>query len=207
MKHKYFIDAHKGLTLLVVLGLIAYYSAWQDARAWLYLGIHGSYGILWLIKSKAFPDSQWEKPVPLLMGVSTWLGLGLYWVGPWLIVTQRTAVPPSWLLGGAVFIYGLGVLLHFASDMQKYMSLKLRPGVLLTDGLWSRLRSPNYLGELLIYLSFCMVVYHLWPLLILACFVFGYWIPNILKKDRSLSRYPEFAAWKARSWRLIPFVF
>jgi len=32
------------------------------------------------------------------------------------------------------------------------------------------------------------------------------WIPNILKKDKSLQRYPEFAAWKARSWRFIPLI-
>ena len=36
--------------------------------------------------------------------------------------------------------------------------------------------------------------------------IVGYWVPNMLKKDASLSRYPEWAEYKARSWRFIPLV-
>jgi steroid 5-alpha reductase family enzyme len=37
-----------------------------------------------------------------------------------------------------------GIFLHFAADMQKHISLALRPGQLVTEGLWSRTRNPNY---------------------------------------------------------------
>jgi steroid 5-alpha reductase family enzyme len=96
------------------------------------------------------------------------------------------------------------VWLHFGSDMQKHMHLQLRPGTLLHDGLWAGNRNPNYLGELLIYASFCLLAQHWAPMAVLGLAVFAIWLPNMIKKDRSLARYPEFAEWKARSCLIIP---
>lgn len=206
MKHKYFIDTSKGLTALVVIALMVAHHALDDVRAWIYLALHGSYGLMWVVKGRLFPDRQWERPVAFWWGAATFLGLGIFWVSPWLIVTHRTAVPPAWWLGLCVTLYVLGVFLHFSSDMQKHVQLTLRPGVLLTDGLWARVRNPNYLGELLIYAGFSLVAYHWLPMAWLACIIAGIWVPNMLRKDRSLARYPEFAAWKARSKLIIPFV-
>ncbi len=204
MKHKYFIDAHKGMTAVYVLALMAVYGIWNSPRLWLYFAVHGSYGVLWILKSYIFPDSQWEKPVPLWYGLVSFFGLALYWVAPWLIVSGHTSEPPPWQCGIGVFVYGVGVFFHFAADMQKHVSLSLRPGVLLTTGLWSRLRNPNYFGELLIYASFGIIANHYSTFVILGLFVASVWIPNMIKKERSLSRYPDFAAWKARSYLMIP---
>ena len=101
-------------------------------------------------------------------------------------------------------LYALGVFLHFAADMQKHTSLRGRPRVLITEGLWSRCRNPNYLGELFIYLGFGLLAAHWLPVAVLGLFVAAVWIPNMLRKDRSLARYPEFAAYRARSRRLLP---
>jgi protein-S-isoprenylcysteine O-methyltransferase Ste14 len=75
---------------------------------------------------------------------------------------------------------------------------------LITDGLFARTRNPNYLGELLIYLSFAGLALHWAPLVVVALFLAIVWIPNMRRKDRSLARYPEFADYKDRSYRLIP---
>jgi hypothetical protein len=48
---------------------------------------------------------------------------------------------------------------------------------------------------------------HPLPLLALALFVAFVWLPNMRRKDASLSRYPEFAAYRARSKLFIPGVF
>jgi hypothetical protein len=45
------------------------------------------------------------------------------------------------------------------------------------------------------------------PFLILAGFIAGIFLPNMRKKDQSLSRYPEFADYKARSGLLLPQLF
>ncbi len=206
MREKHFIDFHKGITGLFVLALIAWQGAWQNTTAMTYLALHGSYGLMWVLKSRHFPDASWEKPCGLWRGLGIWLGLTLYWVAPWIIVTGDVSAPAG-LLAVAVAVFGLGVFLHFAADMQKHMSLTLRPGELLHTGLWARLRNPNYFGELLIYLSFAILSMHWLVYLILTIFVLAYWVPNMLRKDRSLARYPGFEDYRTQSWLFLPLLF
>jgi len=54
MKQKHFIDTQKGATAPTVLLLIWYFSQWGSTTAWIYLAIHGSYGIMWVLKSQPF---------------------------------------------------------------------------------------------------------------------------------------------------------
>lgn len=206
MRERHFIDSHKGITCVVIVLLIAWHDAWNNPTALVYLGLHGSYGLLWLVKSRFFPDKSWERSCSLLWGLVIWAGLTLYWIAPW-IITRYDVRAPAWLLAVAVSTFAFGLFLHFCADMQKYLLLSLRPRRLITTGLWSRLRNPNYLGELLIYLAFALLAMHWLPLLVLFAFVFAYWLPNMLRKDRSLSRYESFAAYRSRSWLFIPFVF
>jgi protein-S-isoprenylcysteine O-methyltransferase Ste14 len=206
LAHKYYVDSHKALTGAFVLALIAAYHAWDNVLAWIYFGLHGTYGLLWVLKSRSFGDKNWERPVPLWMGAGTWLILSLYWISPWLIVTGRNHPMQPWMIGVCIAMYSLGVFLHFASDMQKHLIMKYRKGTLLTDGLWGLCRNPNYLGELLIYLGFTLLPMHWLPLAGLGLVVRGVWVPNMRRKDKSLSRYPEFAAYKAHTKLIIPYV-
>ncbi|MBT3219219.1 MAG: DUF1295 domain-containing protein, partial [Proteobacteria bacterium] len=155
MKKKHFIDSHKGATPIAVLSLMAIYGSWDNLTAWIYLATHGTYGLLWVLKSLSFPDKQWEEECGPGFGLYAWLGLTLYWITPWLIVHWNIQTPP-WLMALAVSMFGVGVFLHFAADMQKHTALALRPG-LITTGLWARCRNPNYFGELLIYVSFALL--------------------------------------------------
>ncbi len=200
---RHFIDGNKRLTALVVLLLMAYAQAWDNPVAWIYLAEHGLYGLLWNFKSKTFADKQFEQPISLRFGVQIFIILSLYWVTPWLI-TQRPQALPAWALGLSVALFASGVFWHFTSDMQKYMALQLRPGQLLRSGLWQRCRNPNYFGELLIYGGFTMLAGSWIPFVPLGVMIAGVWVPNIRRKEASLARYPEFAAWKARSGCLFP---
>jgi len=207
MRMRHFVDCHKAAKGLYVLLLMAIFRQWQNPAAWLYLAMHGGYGLLWLLKSHIFPDSSWEKPVSWAYGLGViWGGLSLYWLAPLLLI-GRSVQPPAWYLGLCVALFGLGVFAHFASDMQKYTCLRLRPGQLITDGLFAHVRNPNYFGELLIYLGFGLLAMNWIPLLVLLLFVIFYWLPNMFQKDRSLGRYPEFEAYRKRTKLFIPFVF
>ena len=128
--------------------------------------------------------------------------LSLYWVAPYLLTGRGVDLPP-WLLALAVALNLIGVFLHFASDAQKYYSLQYRSG-LVQQGLFARTRNLNYLGELLIYLSFAMLANHWLPYLILAGTIAGLWLPNMRQKDRSLARYEGFEAYRRRSGLLLP---
>jgi protein-S-isoprenylcysteine O-methyltransferase Ste14 len=204
LKQKYFIDSHKGITFLAVLIMMAVYDQWQNTTAWMYLALHGTYGLLWVLKSRIYPDRQWEQTTGWGYGLIIWGGLTLYWIAPWLLTSQEVQAP-TWYLGLCTSLYVFGIFCHFASDMQKHTALNLRPG-LITDGMFSRTRNPNYFGELLIYLGFGLLAMHWAPLVVIALFLAVIWIPNMRKKDRSLARYPEFEAYRNQTKLFIPFL-
>jgi len=195
MRQRHFIDSQKAVTSLFVLALIAIYNQWQNPTAWIYLALHGTY-----------PDRQWEQPAGWAYGLAIWGGLCTYWVAAWLLV-WRGVQAPAWYLGMCVSLYTFGIFLHFVADMQKFTALNLNPDHLITDGLFSRVRNINYFGELLIYAGFGLLAMHWLPVVILLAWNVIVWLPNMRKKDRSLGRYPEFAAYKERTKFYIPFLF
>ena len=204
MKIKHAINAHKGTTLLVVLGLMVVYQNFTFGP-WVYLALHGTYGGLWLLKDRIYPDKQWEQELPLPMGIATFIILGLYWVAPVMLIS-RGVEPPLPLVAIAIALNILGVFLHYGSDAQKYYTLKYHQG-LITEGFFARCRNTNYLGEILIYLPFALLSMHWLPFVILGGFVAGIFVPNMRKKDQSLSRYPEFTVYQANSGLLFPQLF
>jgi protein-S-isoprenylcysteine O-methyltransferase Ste14 len=206
VKQKHFIDIHKGFTGLFVLFLIAYYQRWNSTTAWIYLALHGTYGMLWVLKSRIFPDRQWEQNTGIGYGLIIWGSLSLYWAAPWLLMA-RGIEAPAWYLALCVSIFSFGVFFHFAADMQKTTALTMQPHTLITDRLFARSRNMNYFGELLIYTGFGLLAMHWLPILILLAWVLFLWLPNMRKKDRSLSRYENFESYREQSKLFIPYIY
>lgn len=204
MKLSHAINAHKGSTFAVVLLLMWYFSN-DTIGPWIYLALHGSYGLLWLFKDRTYPDKQWEKQVSTPYGILVFLSLGLYWI-PAYLVTSSPVSPPPWVLSLAVAMNAVGLVMHFGSDAQKHYTLIYRQE-LITDGFFSRSRNTNYLGEAMIYLSFALVSFHPLGFIGISVFFLAVFLPNMIKKDKSLSRYPGFSAYKKRSGLFIPSFF
>ena len=214
LKQKYFIDSHKGITPLFIIFLISFYDAWNNTEAIIYLALHGTYGFLWVTKSCIYPDKQWESKVNILYGFLIWIVLSLYWLSAYVIVTGNHFMKmkifencgPGYL-GVLISFYIIGVFLHFTSDMQKYISLKLNPGNLITEELFARSRNTNYLGELFIYLGFILIAKDFLPLIALFIVIVFVWVPNMINKDKSLSRYSNFSEYKRKAKMFFPFLF
>lgn len=210
LKFAWVINAQKCTTVLFVGALMALSSNWS-AAAWVYLGLHGAYGFVWLLKHVAFPDPSWEKRVTFGGALLSWLFvLGPYWVAPVLLVTDvlghARPNPSAAELGVSVFVHTLGVAIMIAADAQKTFTLRLRRG-LITDGMFARVRHPNYLGEMMIYGAYAFLVGHWIPWAILAVVWTQVFTTNMLMKEASMSRYPEWAAYKARTGMLLPRLF
>ena len=204
MKIKHAINLHKFLTFAVVLGLMVIYQNFTIAP-WVYLALHGTYGIMWLIKDSLYADRQWEEEVGIGTGIIVFLFVDLYWVAPFLLISSGVQ-PSAPLIAIAIATNIFGVLLHYGSDAQKYFTLKYKKG-LITEGFFSRSRNPNYLGEILIYSSLALLSQH-WISFAIVGFVIAFvFVPRMRQKDESLSRYPEFAAYKERSGMLLPKLF
>jgi protein-S-isoprenylcysteine O-methyltransferase Ste14 len=205
LKAAWVINFQKGGTLPFVLLLMWRFDCWTPT-AWTYAALHGSYGLCWLLKDALFPDPNFEKRVTF-GGAFSMLAfvLGPYWIAPVLIVTQRLEAP-MWLLALSTLIYAIGVVLMMGADGQKFFTLRVKRG-LITDGYFARIRHPNYLGEIMVYGSFALVAQQLIPCIVLAYVWLGVFVPNMLRKEASMSRYPEWAAYKARTGFLLPKLF
>ena len=201
MQLRHVINLHKGATPLVVLVLMVIYSN-GSIGAWVYLALHGTYGLLWLLKDHIFPDRQWQQTIGWGPAIGGFLLMSLYWLAPLLLLSSG-AVPPLPLIAIAIAMNLVGSFLHYVSVAQKFFTLRYQQG-LIDEGLFARSRNTNYLGELMIYLSFAMLSMHWLPYLVLAVFTGAVFLPNMRKKDKSLARYPGFEAYRERSGLLIP---
>lgn len=204
MRLKYPINLHKGMTFAVVLLLMYYYDNFSIS-AWIYLSLHGSYGILWILKGEIFPDKQWEELVSIPFALLAFFSLGLYWIAPFLLIS-RHLTPDNYVIAAAVGLNIFGVMLHFGSDTQKYFTLKYKTG-LITEGFFRRCRNTNYLGELMIYLGFALLSGSWMGFIGIGAFFFAVFIPNMIRKDKSLSRYPDFQTYKREAGWLLPNLF
>lgn len=205
MKVSTAINVHKILVIPVVLGLMLFYNNWST-EAFIYLSIHGSYSILWLIKHALYPDKRFNEQQPFWIGaIFIFLPLAGYYIAPYILISRHNSLP-GYLIGIVLFLYTIGIFFHYVSDAQKYYTLKLKKG-LIQEGLFGRTRNPNYLGEIFIYVSFAIMSLHWLPFLILAGWIFGFFVRNMLKKDKSISRYPEFEDYKKKSGLLFPKLF
>ena len=193
------------------LGLLIWYYHNTSTAAWIYLAMHGSYGLVWILKDIAFPDPAWQVRVTIGGGINAFvLVLGWYWAFGWLLISG--AVQPVYPLPDyawfclCISLCMLGSVIMIAADAQKYFTLRLRRG-LITDGMHRYIRHPNYLGEMLIYGSFALMVWHWLPLLVLIWVWTSLFAVNMVMKEASMSRYPEWAGYRKRSWWLVPYVF
>ena len=75
---------------------------------------------------------------------------------------------------------------------------------IITDGMFRFIRHPNYLGEMTIYGSFALMVWHWLPGLVLAWVWGGVFAVNMTLKEARMSRYPGWGQYKKRSWWLLP---
>lgn len=202
------LEIHKALWLPVALLCIAI-TGNDSVRAWLMAALFGGYGILWVLKSYTFfdrgfynsPDYQFSRPAIL----ANFLLISVYFLYPVVAVLNTAPLAPP-LMALGVLLFLVGGFLHYAGDAQKFYSLAFRPGVLVTEGLFSWVRHPSYLGELLMWLGLTVIAGPTWWLawapvafLLLATVIVG-----IPRKEASLSRYEGFAAWKQRTGSLLP---
>jgi protein-S-isoprenylcysteine O-methyltransferase Ste14 len=201
------INFQKAGTAPLLGFLIAWYHNTGTA-AWVYLALHGSTSLVWIVKDLTFPDRSFQRRVTIGGGINGFLSvLGWYWVFGWLLISgtsQPTYPLPDYAwFSLCISLCILGCVIMIAADAQKYFTLRLRRG-LITDGMYRYIRHPNYLGEMMLYGSFAPMVWHWLPFVVLAWIWGGMFAVNMTLKETSMSRYPEWAEYKRRSWWLLP---
>ncbi|MCW8878514.1 MAG: DUF1295 domain-containing protein [Kangiellaceae bacterium] len=210
LKLAWVVNFQKGMTFFWVLGLIYYFNN-QSTQALVYLALHGCYGFCWLLKDVIFPDPNWQKRVTYggaFMAVA--MVLGPYWLFSYLLISpilgdEHVGASPFWLTA-AIMIHTLGIAIMLIADAQKYFTLKFTKG-LITSGVFKYIRHPNYLGEIMIYGSYAIVVWHWIPWLILGVIWIQLFLVNMFTKEASMSRYPEWCDYFNSTGMLLPKIF
>ncbi len=102
---------------------------------------------------------------------------------------------------------GGGILLFFLLStywVAPYLLASNVAGSELSNGFFRYVRHPNYLGEMMIYGSFALLSQHWLPWLILAYWWIALFYVNMRMIEKSLSRYPEWESYQARTGMLLP---
>jgi succinate dehydrogenase hydrophobic anchor subunit len=110
---------------------------------YLYLALHGTYGMFWVMKDVLFPDSRWLQKASLGSVIATFLFLTLYWFIPVpLAAGLGISNPSNARIVFLVVLYVGGLILMLGSDYQKYHALKQKPGThCLTQVLFQQVSS------------------------------------------------------------------
>ena len=198
---RWLIDGCKGATLPVMLWLM-WWTKNQSNAATLVTTLHGSYGLLWCLKSQIFPDPQWDRRVTALSAIVTCSWLVGYWGAGFLVIAGQLQLSPL-RQAVATMMYVFGVVLMMCADTQKYFMLSLRRG-LIVEGWFRRCRNTNYLGEMLLYAAFAVMAQS-W---LYWTFLWATWshvfLVNIYWKELSLTRKEGWEQYSRSSWLLLP---
>ena len=122
IKMAWVINSQKVMTVFVVALMMSLFDNFSKA-AWVYMGLHGSYGFCWLIKHLAFPDKNWESKVTFGGAVMTYLlVLGLYWIFPFILISgifgAIPSAPSNLLIWFCISLHTLGVAIMLSADCQ-----------------------------------------------------------------------------------------
>ena len=76
---------------LTTIPLLGFFIGWYhntSPEAWIYFAMQSSYGLAWMVKDLAFPDSNFHKRITIGAGIASFLTvLGWYWLFGWLLIS------------------------------------------------------------------------------------------------------------------------
>ncbi len=199
------INWAKVLTILLLLGLAVRFGV-PGIRQVVYLSLHISYCLWWLLEQWLFPQRReqlfTDKVGPLRFGFAL-LFIGVLYSLPGVLAFFNPEPISFVALALGLTLFSFGSLINATADVQK-MTAKAMGGGLVADGIWRRVRHVNYLGDLLRYLSFAVVAGVGWAYVVPALVLLLY-LQRIGQKEQQMAaKYPDFAGYQQRSARLLP---
>lgn len=196
------INIQKLGALFFMFSMMVYYNNFSKG-CWVYLGLHGSYGIVWVLKDITFPDKGFQKKMGLIELVVLILILALYYTMGFLMVSGRANNDPSnERVFCCIMMYVIGIVMMISTDVQKYVRLSLKKG-LIDDLAVAYNRNTNFFGEMLLYWSFATLTNEYLGYLVLIIVWSTVFVSRIWIKERSLRKKDGYKQYAEKSYLLI----
>ncbi|MDJ0635251.1 MAG: DUF1295 domain-containing protein [Xenococcaceae cyanobacterium MO_188.B29] len=201
------INVAKIVTIICLITLALIYGV-NEERQVIYLCLHISYCIWWLLEQWLFSQRRQQlftDKVGILTFIIVLLFVGVFYSLPgYLAFTNPN--PISYLTVAITLpLYIFGSLINTGADVQK-MVAKSKESGLVKDGIWRSVRHVNYLGDLMRYTSFSIIAGSWWAFLLPGVITLLY-LQRINQKEEAMAaKYPDFAAYQQNSSRLLPWI-
>lgn len=202
------INLAKLLTIALLIGYAIGFGI-HDFRQVIYLCLHVSYCMWWLVEQWFFPQRRqqiFQEPVGGAVGlIGILLFTGVFYSLPGYLAFTNP-VPLSFTTAAiALPLYIFGSLINTSADIQK-LAAKQWGASLVNDQIWRFSRNINYFGDLLRYLSYSILAGSPWAYLLPGTIALLY-LQRIAQKEQAMSvKYANFAEYQQSSTRLIPFI-
>lgn len=200
------INIAKVITIILLL-IFAVVFGIQDLRQVIYLCLHISYCLWWLLEQWFYPQRRqiFNEPIGISRFLFALLFVGVLYALPGYLAFTNPIPLSITATAIALPLYTFGTLINATADVQKLTAKDYGAG-LVRDGIWRFSRNINYFGDLLRYLSFSVVSGSPWAYL-LPGIVFTIYLQRLLQKEQSMSaKYPDYEDYQKSSTRLIPFI-
>lgn len=198
------VNFNKGTMGIYLFILMCYYDNFS-LGAWVYLALHGNYGICWWIKDRVFPDAGFGQPatfMSILLPFPVAL-IPYYYIGYWMMSGTHNRDPSPERIFCAIQLYTLGVVFMMLTDAQKYLVLREKKG-LITHCMNGWSRNMNYVGEMMLYGSFGVMCQR-WEVWLIYSYMWGgVFLLRMMVKQYSLSKKAGWEEYKAKTWPLLP---
>jgi len=200
------INSAKVLTILCLVGLAIGFGV-PDLRQGIYLCLHISYCLWWLLEQWIYPKRRqiFNQSAGMAGFSFTLIFVGLLYALPGYFAFTNPAPMSLLEVAIALPLFIFGSLINASADVQK-MTAKQYGAELVQDGIWRLARNINYFGDLLRYLSFAVVAGSPWAygVPVLVALLYG---QRMRQKEQSMpEKYPEYGEYQQASARLIPFI-
>lgn len=199
------VNVNKGTMGIYLFALMCYFDNFS-LGAWVYLSLHGNYGICWWMKDRIFPDVGFSTPATVgsLMLPFPVALIPYYAIGYWhMSGGEANRNPSPERIFVAIQLYCLGVVFMMLTDAQKYLVLREKKG-LITHCMNGWSRNMNYLGEMMLYGSFgvlCqrnevwMIYSYMWGVV---------FVLRMVCKEYSLSKKAGWPEYAKKTWHILP---
>ncbi|RUS95903.1 hypothetical protein DSM106972_089160 [Dulcicalothrix desertica PCC 7102] len=200
------INVAKVFTIVLLVAFSFIYGV-HDMRQVIYLCLHISYCLWWLLEQWLFPQrcQMFSEQVGIIGFIFSLLFVGVLYALPGYLAFTNQVPLSMTAVGIALPLFIFGTLINTAADVQKLTAKQYNAG-LVRDNIWRLSRNINYFGDLLRYLSFSIVAGSLWAYIVPAT-ITALYLQRISQKEQSMSsKYPEYTEYQQSSARLIPFI-